>query len=277
VTVVVEKSAAAAAPLGECALLAPGYEVIEHLSRSALLDVYDVWSEERDCCCVAKLLRPDCAGETRARRRLLDEGRLLERITHPHIVRAYETLEDPQPIVILETLGGATLAYLIAARKRRLPLPDVLFLGVQLCSAVRYLHRRGVLHRDLKPSNVVADRGQAKLLDLSLARPPGRVAPGGGTPNFMAPEQARGGEIGPAADVWGVGVVLWSAATGLVPFDADGPTGHYPQLERRADPVTDHRRVPAAFAGLVARCLEPDPALRPGVEELRDELDALLD
>lgn len=258
-------------------LLAPGYEVIVRLSRSALLDVYDVWSVERDCRCVAKLLRPDCEGQARARRRLLDEGRLLERLTHPHIVRAYETLERPRPMVILETLGGATLAYLIESRTRRLPLPDVLYLGVQLCSAVGYLHRNGVLHRDLKPANIVADAGRAKLLDLSLARPAGRVNPGGGTPNFMSPEQARGGEIGTAADVWGLGAVLWSAATGLVPFDADGPSCRYSQLERRADPVSAHRRVPRAFSAIVAACLEPDPAARPAVEELRDGLDSLLD
>lgn len=262
------------AVLSEGEELAPGYEVIAHLSRSALLDVYDVWSEERDCRCVAKLLRPDCEAETRARRRLLDEGRLLERLTHPHIVRAYDTMERPLPIVILETLGCATLAYLIESRTRRLPLSDVLFLGVQLCSAMRYLHANGVLHRDLKPANVVADRGQAKLIDLSLARPPGRVRPGGGTPNFMAPEQARGGEIGFATDVWGIGAVLFSAATGRVPFHAGD--GAYPQLERRADRVSAHRRVPAAFDRVVAGCLDPEPSARPAVERLRDELDALI-
>ncbi|HEY2602928.1 MAG TPA: serine/threonine-protein kinase [Thermoleophilaceae bacterium] len=256
---------------------APGYEVIAHLSRSALLDVYDVWSEERDCRCVAKLLRPDYLGQTRARRSLLDEGRLLERLTHPHVVRAYETLERPQPIVILETLGGATLAHLIATLTRRLALEDVLFLGLQLCSALRYLHRNGVLHRDLKPANVVADRGQARLIDLSLARPPGRVRPGGGTPNFMSPEQARGGEIGPPADVWGLGAVLYSAATGRAPFDADGASGRYPQLERRAEAVMAHRRVPGAFNRVVARCLAPEPGERPTVAELASELDALLD
>jgi serine/threonine protein kinase len=256
--------------------LAPGYEVIAHLSRSALLDVYDVWSEERDCRCVAKLLRPDRADDSRARRRLLDEGRLLERLTHPHIVRAYETLERPQPTVILETLGGATLAYLITSRTRRLPLPDVLFLGLQLCSAIGYLHLGGVLHRDLKPANVVAERGQAKLIDLSLARPPGKVRPGGGTPNFMAPEQARGGEIGPSTDVWGLGAVLYSAATGEVPFHADSAAGRYPQLTRRADPVSAHRRVPAAFAQLVAGCLDPEPERRPTLARVTNELDALL-
>jgi serine/threonine protein kinase len=271
-TALVEKPAA---PLGEGDLLAPGYEVIAHLSRSALLDVYDVWSDERDCRCAAKLLRPDCAADTRARRRLLDEGRLLERLTHPHIVRGYETLESPHPLVIMETLGGATVAHLIETRERRLALGDVVFLGLQLCSAVGYLHRNGILHRDLKPSNVVAESGQAKLLDLSLARPPGRVRPGGGTPNFMAPEQARGGEIGPSADVWGIGAVLYSAATGHAPFDAE--SGRYPQLERRADPVGAHRRVPAGFSHVVAGCLDPEPTRRPAIADLTDQLDALLD
>jgi serine/threonine protein kinase len=255
--------------------IAPGYDVIAHLSRSALLDVFDVWSEERDCRCVAKLLRPDCAAETRARQRLVDEGRLLQRLTHPHIVRAYDTLELPQPTVILETLDGATVAHLIVARERRLPLGDVVFLGIQLCSAVGYLHRQGILHRDLKPSNVVADRGQAKLLDLSLARPPGKMRPGGGTPNFMAPEQARGGFIGTAADVWGLGAVLFSAATGEAPFQAE--SGRYPQLEARADSVSAHRRVPAAFARVVAGCLDPEPEARPTIDELTDQLDSLLD
>jgi serine/threonine protein kinase len=265
------------AVLGEGDRLLPGYEVIAHLSRSARLDVYDVWSDERDCRCVAKLLRPDFAGDSRAARRLLEEGRLLARLTHPHIVRAYETLELPQPIVILETLGGATVAHLIATRRRRLPLADVIFLGLQLCSAVGYLHRNGILHRDLKPANVVAERGQAKLLDLSLARPPGEVRPGGGTPNFMAPEQARGGKIDASADVWGLGAVLYSAATGLAPFHADGASGRYPQLEQRADPVAAHRKAPAGFSELVAHCLDPEPGARPTIAELTDELDALLD
>jgi eukaryotic-like serine/threonine-protein kinase len=276
-TVLVHKPPSEPAPLAEGTRLAPGYEVIAHLSRSKLLDVYDVWSEERDCRCVAKLLRPDCADDTRGRRRLLDEGRLLGRLTHPHIVRAYETLERPQPIVILETLGGATLWHLICTRSRRLPLADIAFLGLHLCSAVGYLHRNGILHRDLKPANVIADRGQAKLIDLSLAKPPGRSSPGAGTPNYMAPEQVRGGELSPAADVWGIGAVLFTAAVGQAPFDADPVTNRYPQLEERAEPVSKHRRVPADFTEAIAACLEPDPTERLSIAQLIDRLDALLD
>src|SRR5262249_27324224 len=252
--------------------LAPGYDVIAHISRSSLLDVYDVWSEERDCRCVAKLLRPDCAAETRGRQRLMDEGRLLEQLTHPHIVRAYETLELPQPTVILETLDGATVAHLIVSRAKRLPIDDIVFLGLHLCSAVGYLHRQGIIHRDLKPANVVAERGQAKLLDLSLARAPGKIRPGGRTRSSMAPDQARGVFVGTAADVWGLGAVMFSAATGHAPFEADGQSGSYPQLERSAEPVRAHRRVSAAFSDVVAGCLQREPDERPTVDELTDRL-----
>ena len=82
---------------------------------------------------------------------------------------------------------------------------DVAHLGLQLGSALAYLHRERRLHLDLKPSNVIAEAGRAKLIDLSLARPPGPAADGIGTWLYMSPEQARGGVLGPAADVWGLG------------------------------------------------------------------------
>ncbi len=74
-------------PLARGSAIAPGYEVIEHLSRGRTLDVYDVWSDERACRCIAKTLRADRSEDRWARRRLETEGRLLRRLTHPHIVR----------------------------------------------------------------------------------------------------------------------------------------------------------------------------------------------
>jgi serine/threonine protein kinase len=263
-------------PLGEGELLIPDYQVLAHLSRSRVLDVYDVWSEERACRCVAKVLRPDRIEHRRARASLLREGRILKRLTHLHIVRAYETLEKPQPIVILETLTGSTLMYLIAAhRRRRLPLSGIVFLGLHLCSAMHYLHRQGLLHLDLKPSNIVSNLGIAKVLDLSIARRPGRARRRGiGTRQYMAPEQARGGLLSEATDVWGIGAVLFHAATGRPPFEAE--TGQkYQQLERRADLIRTHRRVPAAFATTVDRCLDPEPSQRPTVGELAELLNRL--
>lgn len=272
--VVLQAGREPALPPGEP--LAPGYEVIAHLNRSRVLDVYDVWSEERACHCVAKVLRPDRTDDRNARSRLVREGRTLKKLTHLHIVRAYEVFEKPHPALILETLIGDTLEYLIAVhRRRRLPLSDIAYLGLHLCSAMHYLHRQGLLHLDLKPSNIISDCGLAKVIDLSITQPPGRGRRGVGTRQYMAPEQARGGLLSEATDVWGIGAVLFEAATGQRPFKGEaGRT--YQQLERRAEPVRSHRRVPAAFAAAVDSCLEPEPALRPTVGELAKTLNGLI-
>jgi eukaryotic-like serine/threonine-protein kinase len=247
--------------------LAPGYEVIEHLSRGNALDVYDAWSVERDCRCVAKALRPDRAGDAGPRRRLLVEGRVLAALTHPHLVRAYELVRRPAPVLILETLEGETLDHLIAHRRARLPAGELAHLGLQLCSAIGYLHRHGWLHLDLKPSNIVAEAGLAKVIDLSVARRPGRAHAGIGTPQYMAPEQARGGRLSEAADVWGLGAVLFEAASAQRPFSASGD-GEYEQLERRLAAIRGLRRLPQGLAALIDACLEPAADDRPAVAEL---------
>ena len=272
-------------PLGSGDVLAPGYEVIEHLHQSHNFDVYDAFSEERSSRCIAKVPRQDLLDDGGVRRGLLREGRLLEKLTHPHIVRLYEVIEEPRPLLILETLTGQTLAHIVDTSYRRLPIRDVAHLGLHLCSAVHYLHRNGILHLDLKPSNIVSERQVAKILDLSIARPPGRVREGAGTKQYMAPEQVRGGQVSPATDVWGIGAVLFEAATAEPPFNAgdeessDGETDTdldaYEQVLRRAEPVRAYRRVPPAFTEAIRRCLEPDPAARPTVEELAESLRAV--
>jgi eukaryotic-like serine/threonine-protein kinase len=263
-------------PLEAGETIAPGYKVIAHLHRSNNFDVYDAWSEERVCRCIVKTPIPGCLEDRKLTRGLFREGRLLKQLTHPHIVRAYETIREPRPALILETLTGATLAYLIDTSPRRLRLTDIAHLGLHLCSAVEYLHRHGILHLDLKPSNIVSECQRAKILDLSIARPPGRGEKDSGTRNYMAPEQARGDYLGPAADVWGIGAVLFEATTGELPFDTHDDVDRYEQLERRAEPVRSYRRVPAAFNDLVDICLEPDPARRPTVGELADALNKLV-
>ena len=265
-------------PLGAGETIAPGYRVIAHLSRGNHLDVYDAYSEERACRVVAKTPRPDRLEDRETVRALMREGRLLKKFTHPHIVRAYEVLKEPRPTVILETLTGATLAYLIDTGTRRLPLADVIHLGIHLCSALHYLHAHDVLHLDLKPSNIISESRLAKIIDLSIARSPGQGREGAGTTQYMAPEQITGDYLSPATDVWGVGAVLWEATTGEEPFNADDEDDEepsYEQLERRIVPIRSYRRVPAAFASLVESCLEPDPAHRPTVDELREGLTAL--
>ena len=134
-------------PLRRGTALAPGYRVV-------------AWSETRRTRCVAKRLRPDCADDASARRRLLAEGRLLRRLSHPHLVRAYEVIGHPEPTVVLEPLPGDTLDHLVHEGSGQLPAAAVAGLGRQLASAVAYLHGEGMLHLELKlhlvlkPSNV---------------------------------------------------------------------------------------------------------------------------
>jgi serine/threonine protein kinase len=260
------------ARLSEGESLDRGYDVIEHLSRSQDCDVYHAWSAERRCGCAVKVLRPDRARRSASQARLRGEGRLLLGLTHPHIVRAYELHEEP-PMLVLETLTGETVSHMIASARRRLALLDVAMLGLQLCGAVGYLHRRGVLHLDLKPANVIADNGQAKLLDLSLARAPGRIGAGVGTRPYMPPEQMHGGRVDEASDVWGIGAVLFNAAAGHRPLAWGGSDSGFHQDEHRAEPLRTRRRVPPALGGVLDACLDPEPARRPALDELFEALE----
>jgi serine/threonine protein kinase len=271
--------------------IAPGYRVIEHVRRGADFDTYDAWSEARYCRCFLKTPRPDRVEDAGALRRLRREGKLLLSSTHPHLVRAYAFLPPAgayPPVLVTETLTGATLGYLLAGGDR-LAARDLAYLGLHLCAALRYLHDRGYLHLDIKPGNIIATEGRATVIDLSLARRPGRYHGGVGTPVAMAPEQVRGGWFGPATDVWGVGLVLYQAACGGHPFDpprdttrpsaepagksresrsASSDPRRYPQLHLRAPSVRTRRRLPAPLTHAIDRCLEPAPDRRPSLAEL---------
>ncbi|MFJ9848139.1 protein kinase [Streptomyces sp. NPDC101150] len=128
------------------------------------------------------------------------------------------------------------------------------------------------------------------MLDLSIARPPGPAPPGLGTFCYLSPEQARGGMLTPAADVWGIGITLYEAATGDVPFDDGGASDRsgaestaeatenhgFPQLDERAPPVKTRRRLPRRLTAAIDGCLAPDPATRPPLAQLAVLLDELL-
>ncbi|WP_033331856.1 MULTISPECIES: serine/threonine-protein kinase [Streptomyces] len=262
-------------PAGE--FIAPGYPVLAHLCRTGWLDVYDCWSEERDCRCVVKVLRPDRRRERRLRERLLREGRWLTEFTHPHLVRGYGTGERPQPYAVLETLTGETLAHLLDTRPRRPAATDLALLGLHVCSATHYLHGQGLLHLDLKPSNIVIDCRRAKVLDLSIARPPGPGTPGIGTDGYLAPEQASGGLLTAATDVWGIGITLYEAATGELPF-GDEPLSLNPPNPPNLPipPVARSRRLPRALAAAIDGCLRLAPEDRPSLPELAEALDRSL-
>lgn len=261
--------------------IASGYRVIAHTRRGSDFDTYDAWSEARYCRCFLKTPRPDRVDDTDALRRLRLEAKLLLSFTHPHLVRAYEflhALEDQPPVLVTETLTGTTLGYLLDGGTR-LATRDLAYLGQHLCAGLRYMHDQGYLHLDIKPGNIIANEGSARIIDLSLARRPGQHHGGTGTPVAMAPEQIRGGLLGPATDVWGIGLVLYEAATGTQPFDTtetreNGDTSnedthpYYRQLDIRAPWVRTQRRLPRPLSDAIDRCLEPDPEQRPSLSEL---------
>jgi eukaryotic-like serine/threonine-protein kinase len=261
-------------------LAARRYELLDHIHRSRGFDVYDAWSDERHCRCAIKVPRPDRLDDDVLLRRLEREGRLLYRLVHPHILRGYEVLPVPLPAVVTETLRGETLSHLLGA-SGPLSEAEAAVLGLQLCSALAYLHEQGYLHLDLKPSNIVVDSGKAIVVDLSIARPPGRGSPGLGTWCYLAPEQALGLHLGAEADVWGVGAVLFEALTGAPAFgDDEGSSASsednqdlYPQLQTRASRLRTVRPVSAVLASAVDSCLEPDPDRRPSLAELATRLE----
>lgn len=267
-------------PLEPGELLAPGYHVVAHLRRGNRLDVYDLWSDERGCRCVGKTLRPERADDELAAGRLRTEGMLLASLSHPHLVRGYETVHtavQPRPAVVIETLPGHTVGYLID-HHGRLRAADATMLGLQLCSVLGYLHRHGWVHLDIKPANIVELGGRAVLLDLSVARRIGECDTGG-TFDYLSPEQARGDAVTEAADVWGLGITLYEALSGAPPW-ADFPyrerrsdgTRRYPQLERPADALRIRRRLPAQLSRTVDACLDPEPSARPTVAEVSARL-----
>lgn len=272
--------------LGAGEELAPGYRVVELLSRGVALDVYEVFSEERLCHCVAKAVRPD-RHEQRVQDRLLLEGELLERLAHPHLARALATVTDGAgaPVVVLEMILGPTLEELIDDRSRRLAATDVAHLGRHLASALHHLHGAGFLHLDVRPANVVARAGVATLIDLSIARPPGPVRRGLGSREYLSPEQARGTVASEATDVWGLGGTLYEAATGRAPFAPHDDherlawdAGQHLQLTvAPRDPRALRPRLGRDLADLVREMLDPVPRRRPALLEVYQRLGRLVE
>lgn len=252
----------------------PGYEVVELMRRGGRLDTYDVYSRQRDCRCVVKVVRPDREHEAGCREALVREGTLLRDLGHPHLVRVYDVVHQPRPAIVMETLTGATLGALIDDSP--ISPADTALLGRQMASALSYLHGRGWLHLDVKPSNVVVQAGRAILIDLSLVTRPGTGRPHAGTDGYLAPEQVPGRDLSAAADVFGLGVTLGEALTGELPYGEEGlwVTGSSPRRTR----WSFRRRlttVPVPLAGLILACIDPDPAHRPTLADVRAVLDTV--
>jgi serine/threonine-protein kinase len=257
--------------------IAAGRFAVRLLGGGHRYEAYLAWDDELRALVVVKVVRPELVHHAGVLAGLAGEARALERLRHPTIVRAFDAvLDGERPHLVLELLDGPRLTTL--CRTSVVAVEQVLTLGLQLSSAVHYMSTRGIVHLDIKPRNVIM-AGPPRLVDLSVAltfEELAWVSAPVGTDAYMAPEQCdpdRFAELGPAADVWGIGVTLYTALAKRKAFE---PTAaeRFPQLARRPDPLP--RDVPAPFAELVLAALDPRPADRPTAAQLGDALEPLV-
>ncbi|WP_050996980.1 MULTISPECIES: NHL domain-containing protein [Frankia] len=190
------------------------------------------------------------------------EGRLLSRLDHPHIAQVYDFVSRGDVrLLVMELLSGGSLT------RQHLSGPDACAVGLAVADALVQAHGLGVLHRDIKPDNILfTTAGQPKLTDFGIARmfdDPATVARGViGTPRYMAPEQIREAALGPATDLYALGVTLYELMTGgpLFPPELSVPEllRHHCEVPAPV-PVT----VPEPIGRVVLRALAKDPAARP--------------
>lgn len=259
-------------PLEEGDALLENYKVVKHMRRGKDCDLYHLWSEERMCSVIGKTVQPNVEAKEKAVNRLIREGELITSLSHPNLIRGYELHLASEPVVIQETLTGETISHLVRQTYKRgeeLPLIQLAQFGKQISSVVKYLHSNDILHLDIKPSNIISQPPLAKLFDLNLVTTPGTIRKGTGTKPYMSPEQASGEPLTTAADVWGIGVVLFFMATCERPFETFDD-GRYDQLVRRAVPVSSLRQVDGddSLLDMIDSCLDPVVENRPTVLEV---------
>jgi serine/threonine protein kinase len=239
-----------------------------------------------------KVLRPELAAAEEQVARLLAEARAVNAIRHRGIVDifGFGQVPDGRQYIIMEFLEGVALDAHLAERGR-LPVDEVLDVLDEVLSALGAAHGAGVVHRDLKPSNVFLVKQPdgsryVKLLDFGLAKmglPTGRTAQTRtdmvvGTPEYMAPEQARGQPVGPMTDLYALGVLAFEMVTGRLPFTGSSPVD---LLMKHVDarpprPSEFLPGLPAALDAFILQMLTKDPEARPGsAEQLRRQLQRL--
>jgi serine/threonine protein kinase len=264
--------------------IAPGRSIVKHLGGGNAYEVFLVWDDHLFSLMVAKVLRPDRAGEDADLRSLGDEIEALATLDHPVLVRGYDAdVDGPHPHVLLEHLEGPTLRSAIK-RTGPLTIEQLVPLAMHVAAAVQYMANEGWVHLDVKPDNIVLGV-PPRLIDLSVARPVERAArltTPVGTDAYMAPEQADPrGNVGPPADVFGLAATLFHATAGTVPFprpkgarESGDPNLRFPQLH--APPGALPRKTPAPLAEAILAGLEKDPAARPTAAELAGALEPVL-
>jgi serine/threonine protein kinase len=209
------------------------YELLNRLGRGGMGEVYKAFHPQLQRYVAIKVLLTTSETDPEFITRFQREAMAVAQLRHPHIVQVYDfDIEGDKPYMVMEYLEGETLAQRMARYHKSgqiLPPGEIVRLFQQICSAVDYAHKQGMLHRDIKPANVILNRqNDAILTDFGLAKitgVSGLTASGlvVGTPHYMSPEQAQGQSLDARSDVYSLSVMLYEMLAGKLPFDADTP------------------------------------------------------
>lgn len=278
----------------------PGYEILAEIGRGGMGVVFKARQTSADRLVALKVIRNGMLADERERARFRIEAEAAARLHHPNVVQVYEVGEyQGQPYFAMELVQGCSLEERLGGQPQPVALAAAFIRTLAL--AVQHAHEEKVVHRDLKPANIllqgtedgeqrtdevsdlrpkIVDFGLAKRLDSASTAltHDGAVL---GTPSYMAPEQAAGRvrEIGPATDVYALGIVLYEMLTGRPPFRGHSWSETIRQVLNDEPPILNGLRpdVPPPLETVCLKCLEKDPAARYATaRELADELERFL-
>jgi eukaryotic-like serine/threonine-protein kinase len=259
--------------------IASGLFAQELLGGGTRYEAYAAFDERLYRPVVVKVLRPDRSSSGGAARGLRGEAAVLAAVNHPAIARLIRSgVDDVRPHVVLELVDGPRLSTLIR-RFGPLEVEQAAALAAEVGSSLHYLHGEAIVHLDVKPKNLIMG-APPRLIDLSIARSvsdAAQLVEPVGTDAYMAPEQCSPspGSVGPAADVWGLGVTLYEALAGKPAFPAaPDATVPFPQLVGSVDPLP--ARVPIELRRVVEAATAIGPADRPSASEVVEGVGPLL-
>ncbi len=264
-------------------VIAGRYRIIRQLGQGGMGTVYEAFDVELERAIALKSIRPDLAANPAALRRLKQETLLTRQIAHRNVVRIFDLgVADGLRFITMEFVDGTDLKSLLGTRGRFSP-KDAIAVMKQVCEGLQAAHTEDVIHRDLKPQNILIGRDhRVRIVDFGLARSfdhtgitrTGTVL---GTPHYMAPEQALGGQSDARSDIFALGVVFYELLTGELPFPAENMIESFLARTRdRARPIHSiDSSIPQWLARIVMRCLDREPGRRyQNAQELLEELNA---
>jgi eukaryotic-like serine/threonine-protein kinase len=258
------------------------YDVVRPLGSGGMGEVYLARDRVLGRDVALKVLRRQYAGDEEFAERFKREAMSAASLSHPNIVQVYDRgeTEEGYSYIAMEYVPGGTLKERIS-REGPLEAADAAQLGAQVAEALGAAHDRGMVHRDIKPQNVLlTSRGGAKVADFGIARAGSsatisRTGSVMGTAGYMSPEQALGKPATPKSDLYSLGVVLYEALTGELPYTADNPIAvsmkHVNEPLR--PPIELNPRIPRGMNAIVTKLLAKDPEDRyADADELADDL-----